>query len=49
MAQAHNAFLMAAFALPPHLRAQPGVCGAWPPQQVAAHAAARNDTARPNT
>lgn len=45
LAQAHNAFLMAAFALPPHLRAESGACGAWSPQQIAAHAAAWNDEA----
>ena len=43
LTQAHNAFLMAAFALPPNLRTQSGVCGTWSPQQVAAHAAAWND------
>lgn len=42
LTQAHTAFLMATFALPPNLRAQPGVCGTWTPQQVAAHAAAWN-------
>ena len=42
LTQAHNAFLMAAFALSPHLRVQSGVCGTWTPKQVAAHAAAWN-------